>query len=179
MEKITLKNVEVVFANLEDEGFGKSITIDVTDNEKAVSEWIKANNIGKKTPGIPIFKEHEGKKQYAFKLNDKTSFGAVEGLSKEDLGYGSMVTVIANAFAYDNKYGKGISSSLSAVVVLSRSKTGGDQDLAELMGGLTSEDKIDAASGYEKAKAVAKGFDKDQDTTDYSNDPISLDDIPF
>ena len=41
--KLKLKNVEVVFVNLEDEGFGRSITIKVTgDNEKMINDFFKA-----------------------------------------------------------------------------------------------------------------------------------------
>ena len=46
--KITLKGVKVIFANLVDDGFGKSITIDATDKDThdKIAAWVRANNIG-------------------------------------------------------------------------------------------------------------------------------------
>jgi len=132
---ITLKNVKVVFVSLEDEGFGKSITIDATDKDikDAITKWVKDNKIGKKTPGVPNFKEYEGKQQYAFKINDFTRFGGVGDLTKNDIGFGSTVTLEARAYEYDNKFGKATSFSLEAVVVMSRALTGSDDTLARLM----------------------------------------------
>lgn len=135
--KLTLRGVEVIFANLEDEGFGRSITIDVTDPEtaKAIKNWVEANNIGKAdNAGKPNFKDYEGKKQYAFKINDFTRFAGQNGLSEKDLGFGAKISLVAKAFDYDNKFGKGTSASLSAVLVEQRSSTGADEDLAELLG---------------------------------------------
>lgn len=135
-EKIYLKSVKVIFANLEDEGFGRSITVDVTDEalQKQVTEWVKTNNIGKKDPGVATFKEYEGVKQYALRINDNTKFVYTNGLSDKDLGYGAVVSLAANAFDYDNKFGKGTSSSLSAVVVEKGRSSGADDDIAELLG---------------------------------------------
>lgn len=135
-EKITLKQAEVVFANLIDEGFGKSLTINATDEEvkKKITKWVKDNNIGKgDKAGKPNFKEYEGKLQYAFKINDYTQFAGLNGLTKDSLGFGAVVSLTAQAFDYDNKFGKGTSAALSAVLVESRAKTGADADLAELM----------------------------------------------
>ena len=143
MEKITLENVEVVFANLVDEGFGKSITVNCTDEKvkKAITKWVEDNKIGKgDKAGKPNFKEYEGKLQYAFKINDYTQFAGVKGLTKDNLGFGAVISLIAKAFSYDNKFGKGTSGALSAVVVMERAKTGADADLAELMGDLPTDD---------------------------------------
>jgi len=136
-EKLTLRDVPVVFANLEDEGFGKSITIDVSDAtvKKSITDWVKTNNIGKgDKAGKPNFKEYEGKEQYSFKINDYTRFAGVNGLSEKDLGFGARISLIANAFSYDNKFGKGTSGSLSAVVVEKRVSTSADDDLESLLG---------------------------------------------
>ena len=162
-EKLTLENVEVVFANLVDEGFGKSITVNATEDEvkKKITDWVKTNKIGKgDKAGTPNFKDYEGKQQYAFKINDYTQFGGINGLTKDNLGFGATVSLTAKAFAYDNKFGKGTSGALSAVVVKERAKTGADADLAELMG-----DETPTATGLE-------------DTTDYDK-PINMGDIPF
>lgn len=134
--KLILKSVNVIFANLEDEGFGRSITIDASDKdtEKAITDWIIKNNIGKgERAGKPNFREYEGKKQFALKLNDHSKFAGLNGLSEKDLGYGAKISLVANAFEYDNKFGKGTSSSLSAIVIEKGANTASDADLALLI----------------------------------------------
>jgi len=135
--KITLRGVEIIFANLEDEGFGRSLTIDATDpaTKKAITEWVKTNKIGKDTPGVPKFKEYEDRVQYSFKINDSTRFAGNNGLSEKDLGFGAKVSLTANSFEYDNKFGKGVSASLSAVLVEGRARTSADDDMQQLTGG--------------------------------------------
>jgi hypothetical protein len=168
MDKLTLKNVEIVFANLEDEGFGKSITINCTDKEikATITKWVKDNKIGKgENAGKPNFKEYEDKLQYAFKINDYTVFAGLNGLDKSNLGFGATVSLTAKAFDYDNKFGKGTSGALSAVVVEGRAKTGSDDDLSELLGGREVSQKTNDEPLPE-------------DTTDYDK-PIDLSSIPF
>ncbi len=144
--KITLRGVSVIFANLVDDGFGKSITIDATDKDTRakIEEWVKANNIGKApNTGKANFKEYTNEKtgattlQYAFKMNDNTKIVGVNGLTSQNLGFGATVSLVAKAFDYDNKFGVGTSGSLSAVVVEKAARTGADDDLDELLGGLT------------------------------------------
>lgn len=168
MEKLTLENVEVVFANLVDEGFGKSLTINCTDEKvkDKITKWVKENKIGKgDKAGTPNFKEYEGKLQYAFKINDYTQFGGLHGLTKDNLGFGATVSLSAKAFDYDNKFGKGTSGALTAVVVIGRAKTGADGDLAELLGS-------EANKPEEKSKDVV--LDADEVTEE-----IPLSEIPF
>jgi hypothetical protein len=141
--KIELRGVEVVFANLEDEGFGRSITINATDKdvEKAITDWVKKFKIGKgDKAGIPNFKEYEGKKQYTFRLNDATRIGGLSGLTEKNLVFGARISLIANAFEWDNKFGKGVSSSLSAVLIEKGGNTGSDDDLARLLGDAPVDD---------------------------------------
>lgn len=147
--KLKLKNVKVIFFNPEDEGFGTSITIDATSEEtrKQISEWVKANNIGKDNPGVANFKEYtpEGGSvtyQFAFKINEFTRYAGVNGLGKDDIGYGSMIDLMANAYTYNNKFTGGkdrVGQSASAIVVRSGASSGGDADLAELLGDLGEE----------------------------------------
>lgn len=133
---IVLRSVKVVFANLVDEGFGTSITIDATDQEvrDRISKWVAENKIGRTNPGVANFKEYtpEGGDttyQYTFKLNDKTAVVALDNARKEDLGFGSLIDLTATAFEYDNKFGKGVSQSLNAVLV--RSNYTGNESAAE------------------------------------------------
>lgn len=146
--KIYLKNVKVIFATLEDEGFGKSIVIDATDKDikAGITKWVKENNIGKTTPGEANFKTYEDTIQYNFRLNDKTKFAYRTGTKEGDLGYGAEVSLSANAFEYNNKFGHAISASLSAVVVEKPAQTGADDDIAELMG---DDETVEVAPGIE------------------------------
>lgn len=142
--KITLTDLKVIFFNLEDEGFGFNITVDVTDQavQDKISEWFEKNAIGKDNDankGKPKFKEYKNEKtgeltkQFSFKYNDMTKFAGINGLTKEDIGFGAVIDVVANAFTFDNKFGKGVGQSLSAVVVKQGGKTGADADLANLL----------------------------------------------
>jgi hypothetical protein len=162
-EKLTLKNVEIVFANVVDEGFGKSITINATDKDikASITKWVEDNKIGKaEKAGVPNFKDYEGKTQYAFKINDYTQFGSTAGLEQKDLGFGAKVSLVAKAFVYDNKFGKGNGAALSAVFIEKRAPTGADADLESLM--------LDAPT-----KDVVTVTDED------ISEPINLEDIPF
>lgn len=157
--KIKLEHVSVVFSSLEDEGFGRSLTIDVTDKaiQDKITAWVKENKIGKTTPGVVKFKEYEGKFQYAFKISDYTQFMGKNDLTKENLGFGAKISLVAQSFAYDNKFGKGISANLSAVLIEERAKTSADADMAELLSSLPTDEPP---------------------LTD-DDAPISLDDVPF
>jgi hypothetical protein len=186
--KIKLRGVEVVFANLDDTGFGKSITIGVTDKavEKEITDWVVANKIGKgDKAGIPNFKEYEGKKQYAFKINDYTRFAGLNGLTMNNLGFGARISLIASAFEWENKFGKGVSSSLTAVVVEKGANSASDGDLAELLdetGATPIEQSSTEKTGYEQAKEMANKLktkvDPEYDFPD-NDEPINLDQIPF
>ena len=191
-ERIRLNGVEVVFANLDDTGYGKSITIAATDPEvvKQITEWVKENNIGKgDKAGVPNFKDYEGKKQYAFKINDYTRFAGLNGLTQNNLGFGARVSLIAQAFEWSNKFGSGISSSLTAVLVEKAANSASDGDLAELLGDnpnatITGVEIVeDTVSGYDKAKAAADAIrnKKSAPTDEFGNVDvdISLDEIPF
>lgn len=138
--KLKLKNVEVVFANLEDEGFGRSLTIKVTsENETMINEFFKVNQIGNeksKVIGEPNYKEYEGTKQLGIRFNDNTKFAGLNGLDQLDLGFGARIDCVINAFEYNNKFTRGatyVGASLSAVVILSGRKTGADADLNDLL----------------------------------------------
>lgn len=123
---IVLKGVSIVFSELKDKGYGRSITIDATDEniQKQINEWVKANNIkGGEAKYKKYTSEKDGKTtvQYSFKLSEytqisgKTEDGVTYG--EKELGYGAIVNLQARAFEYENKFGKGISASLDGVFV--------------------------------------------------------------
>lgn len=185
-ERIRLNGAKVVFANLDDTGFGRSITIDATgaDVQKEITDWVKENNIGKgDKAGVPNFKEYEGKKQYAFKINDYTRYAGLNGLTINNLGFGARVSLIAQAFTYDNKFGKGTSASLTAVVVEKAADSASDGDLAELLEDAPDATPVsaDGSSGYEKAKEIANRLKNKESVVDDfdDNEEINLSEIPF
>lgn len=197
-QKIKLGGLKVIFANLVDEGFGRSITIDATEDKikTAITKWVAENNIGKAgNAGKPNFKEYEkdGNKtiQYSFKLNDYSKIAGLNGLDEKSLGYGATIALIAQAFEYDNKFGKGTSASVSAVLIERGASTGADSDLADLLSEHgeqpTDSDQADTMSindqpgEFDKDLKVAKAiFSDDVIVEDFDDEkPISLEDIPF
>lgn len=122
MEKeLVLKNVKVIFADLEDRGFGRNIVVDATDTDtrEAIVAWVKANNIN---GGEAKFKDYTTKdgeetKQYTFKLSNYTEFDGDNNLNEKSLGYGAIVNLSASAYDYNNKFGTGTSASLRAVYI--------------------------------------------------------------
>lgn len=132
---IVLKGVNIIFSELEDNGYGRSLTIDATDPaiQKEITAWVKTNGL---TGGEPKFKEYAGKDkkttiQFTFKISDYTKFGGKEGLGESDLGYGATINLQARAFNYKNKFGEGISASLDAVYVLTPAKNNALDNIAE------------------------------------------------
>jgi len=156
--KLKLQKVRVIFYNDVDEGFGTSITIDCTDPtvKKQIEDWVKENNIGKETPGEAKIREYTNEKtgettlQYAFKINEFTKYAGLNGLSEKDLGYGAVIDLIANAYTYNNRFTAGkdrVGQSASAIVIRSGAATGGDSDLAELLGDLGEEPDEEVKAG--------------------------------
>ena len=120
MEKeLVLKHIKVVFAELEDKGFGTSITIDATDQavQDEITKWVANYDIN---GGVAKFKDYTNKdgettKQFNFKISKYTEFG---GLGDKELGFGAIVNIVARPYSYDNQFGKGTSASLAAVYVV-------------------------------------------------------------
>jgi hypothetical protein len=122
MEKeIVLKNVKVIFADLEDRGFGRNIVIDATDPtvRDAITNWVKDNNINGGEAKFKDYttKEGEETKQYTFKLSNYTVFDGDNNLNEKSLGYGAIINLSASAYDYNNKFGAGTSASLRAVYI--------------------------------------------------------------
>ena len=166
--KLKLKNVEVVFANLEDEGFGRSLTIKVTsENETMINEFFKVNQIGNeksKVIGEPNYKEYEGTKQLGIRFNDNTKFAGLNGLDQLDLGFGARIDCIVNAFEYNNKFTRGatyVGASLSAVVILSGRRTGADADLNDLLNEAQEREFVQGDEFVQKEVAQAESAKDD------------------
>ena len=118
---LQLFDIKVIFADLEDRGFGRNIVIDATDEkvQKAIIDWVKENNINGGEAKFKDYTDKEGKttKQYTFKLSQYTEFGGADNLNEKAIGFGAVVNLLASAYEYDNKFGKGVSASLRAVYV--------------------------------------------------------------
>lgn len=131
---IVLKSVNVIFSELTDKGYGRSITIDATKPEiqKQITDWVKANNINGGTPKFKDYTDKEGKttKQYSFKLSEYTQI-AGKDLDEKSLGYGAVINLQARAFEYENKFGKGISASLDGIFIIEPCKNTVMANIAE------------------------------------------------
>lgn len=131
---IVLKGVNVIFSELTDKGYGRSITIDATNPEiqKQITDWVKANNINGGTPKFKDYTDKEGKttKQYSFKLSEYTQI-AGKDLDEKSLGYGAVINLQARAFEYENKFGKGISASLDGIFIIEACKNTVMANIAE------------------------------------------------
>jgi len=77
-------------------------------------------------------------------------------LAKDDLGFGAVIDLIANPFPYDNKFGKGISSSLSAVLIKEKGKTGSDADMDDLLSEFEEDIKEEPTEPTEPIDAFNK-----------------------
>lgn len=133
---IVLTHVSIIFSELKDKGYGRNIVIDATDAkiQKAISEWVKKNNIN---GGEAKFKEHTNEKdgkttiQYTFKLSEYTQINGKDDMGEKELGYGAVVNLQARAFEYENKFGKGISASLDGIFVVEPAKNNVMSNIAE------------------------------------------------
>ncbi len=135
-KEIVLKDLHVIFAELEDKGYGLSITIDATDPslQGEITKWVQENNIN---GGSPKFKTYTNKDgidviQYQFKISKFTDFKFKDAEVEEaGLGYGAVINIVARAFEYKNKFSTGISASLSAVYVKEGAKNNAMSKIAD------------------------------------------------
>ena len=122
MEELLIKNAKIVFAELEDNGFGKNIVIDVTDKalQDQITDFYKAAKIA---DGKPKFKDYTNKdgettKQFTLKLSEYTDIEGKDGLGAKDLRYGAKVNILVRTYEWDNKFGKGISARAQSIYVV-------------------------------------------------------------
>lgn len=143
---LVIKDVPVLFSNFDkDDEFGRSITIDATDQtvRDEITNWVKRNNVGLITSGRnknestykpePNFKEYNETIQYTLKLNKNTdpAFKSECGeASLKDVRYTARISLVAQAFKFDNKFGSGISASVISVALTSKPQ--GTDGTAEL-----------------------------------------------
>ena len=135
MEKpeLIIKNAKIIFAELEDNGFGRNIVIDVTDKEfqDLIQDFYKEYKVA---GGKPKFKDYTNKdgqttKQFTIKLSDFCDIEGKEGLGAKDLRYGTIVNILLTTYEWDNKFGKGISARAQDLYVV---KDGVKTNMAKL-----------------------------------------------
>lgn len=121
---LTLTHVSVLFTELTDKGFGKSITIDCTepDVELLIKKWAEANNYNVK---IKDYTNKDGSHthQVSFKINDYTNIAGKDNATEKDLGWGAKVNLIVRAFEYKNSFGEGVSSAVSNIFIVEKCKS--------------------------------------------------------
>lgn len=118
-KQLILKHANVIFTELSDKGFGRSITVDISDPETlaAVESWAKDQGV---KPRIKDYTGKDGKtvKQFTIRLTEYTQIEGKDGLNEKALGYGAIVNVKVRAFEYNNKFGKGKSSSAAGIFIV-------------------------------------------------------------
>ena len=132
-KELVLKHVNIIFAELKDKGYGRSITIDVTDQSMldTISTWADANGITLNIKDYTDKKTGKVTKQYQLKITEYTQIDGKNGESESSLGYGAVVNIVARAFDYDNKFGKGTSASLSGIFIVEPAKNNTMSKIAE------------------------------------------------
>lgn len=122
MEELTIKGAKIIFAELEDKGFGKNIVIDVTDKElqDLISDYYKAEKIGNGKPNFKDYTNKDGKtvKQFTIKLSDYCDIEGKDGLDAKDLRYGAVVNILVKTYAWKNSFGEGISARAQDIFVV-------------------------------------------------------------
>lgn len=136
--KLILKKVKVVFKNNGEKGYGESLVINADDPmiQKQITDWVVRNRVGRNgdNPGVPKFRYYPNKDdperqtRYKFKITDKTLFKGVNGLTEDDCGMGSLVTLVANAYPYSG-FGGGVGQALSAVKILTPGNGSSQHDM--------------------------------------------------
>ncbi len=122
MEEMIIKGAKIVFAELEDNGYGKNIVIDASDIDlqEQIAKFYKDAKIG---DGKPKFKDYTNKdgettKQFTLKLSEYTDIEGKDGLGAKDLRYGAKVNILVRTYNWDNKFGKGTSSRVQSIFVI-------------------------------------------------------------
>lgn len=143
---LVLKDVPVLFSNFDkDDEFGRSITIDVTDPaiRDEITKWVRRNMVGliisgrnkneDNYKGEPNFKEYNDTVQYTLKLNknnDPAFKSECGDATLKDVRYTARISLVAQAFKFDNKFGSGVSASIISLALTKKPE--GTDGTAEL-----------------------------------------------
>lgn len=123
-KEITITHANVLFVELEDKGYGRNVTIDVTDDtiRKPIEDWAKENGIKLR---IKDYTQKDGTivKQLQLKFSKFLKVAGKEPTYNEaSIGWGAVINLIANVYEYDNKFGKGRTMSVSNIFIVEPAK---------------------------------------------------------
>lgn len=122
MAELIIKNAKIIFAELEDKGFGKNIVIDVTDKklQKQIEDFYAENKVGEGTPKFKDYTNKDGEtvKQFTLKLSEYTDIEGKDGLGEKDLRFGAVINILVHTYEWDNKFGKGVSARVQSIFVV-------------------------------------------------------------
>lgn len=122
MEELIIKNAKIIFAELEDAGYGKNIVIDASDIDlqEQIAKFYKDAKIGDGTAKFKLYKNKDGSevKQFTLKLSEYTDIEGKDGLGASDLRYGAIVNILVRTYDWDNKFGKGRSARAQSIFVV-------------------------------------------------------------
>lgn len=122
MEEMIIKGAKIVFAELEDNGYGKNIVIDATDADlkEQIAKFYKDAKIGDGKPKFKTYTNKDGETtdQFTLKLSEYTDIEGKDGLGAKDLRYGAKVNVLVRTYNWDNKFGKGTSARVQSIFVI-------------------------------------------------------------
>lgn len=119
-KELIVKHAQILFTELEDKGFGRNITIDVTDDaiRKQIEEWASELGITLKMRDYTR-KDGTVTKQCQIKLSKFVTIGGKEDSYNEtNLGFGAVVNLILVSYEYDNKFGKGKTACVSTIYII-------------------------------------------------------------
>lgn len=119
-KEITIKHANVLFVELEDKGYGRNVTIDVTDDaiRTDIENWANENGLKLR---IKDYTQKDGNvvKQLQLKFSKFMKVSGKESAwTEQNLGFGAVINLIANVYDYDNKFGKGTTASISNIFII-------------------------------------------------------------
>lgn len=139
LQKVTLKNITILFSNLNDPKYGNQITLDVTD--EGVQEAIRKFYLDNKFAKEPAFKKYVSPKtnqttvQWSVKLSKfltfYTPFGdelKLESLTSADIERGTKISTVIYAYDYKNNFGEGVTCAATIIASKGRPVTSSRED---------------------------------------------------
>ena len=137
---LILKNVKLLFIELNDKDFGSSITIDVTDEtiRNQIEQFYSSEGLTPKFKDYTNAKSGEVTKQYSVKLASFVTFSDkdnhlynIDHLNPAEikLGFGAQINMVIRPYNYDNKFGNGKSASATAIRVVKGAEIKSDMSL--------------------------------------------------
>lgn len=180
LKLIKLKNLEVAFANLEDDNpYGKSIMVVIDDPvvKSKIETWVRQNNIGKaEQAGVAQFNKYEDQERFKFKFTEHTKVVDMTGKDAIDgLNRGAIISLIAKSYEYHHKqFGSGVSQSLQTIIVMKPAINEADAMTTEYL------DELRDSTDDEESKSDESEVIPDEVLDGLScEEEINLDDIPF